>query len=279
MIPADWMIRVLGPIDLATCSGPVAVGGRQARALLGALVIGTGHAVPVDHLHDVLWGDDPPESADNTMQSYVSQLRRALGSDAIVRIDHAYELDVDPHQIDAVRFESLLAEATAARNQPEECRRLCREALGLWRGQPFGELADEEAFRLEAYRLDELREATMELSLESELALGNHDLVVGELELAVDEHPYREHLWYLLIQALAEGDRRVEALRACSRLRHVLAEVGVEPDADLAALEQQILTGRSGPPPTGPVRVNGATYGGRDDDGLPPPEPTGTQTA
>lgn len=243
MIPPDWMIRVLGPIDLATGSGSVPVGGRQARALLGALVIGAGHAVPVDHLHDVLWGDDPPESADNTMQSYISQLRRVLGSDAIVRIDHAYELDVDPHQIDAVRFESLLGEATAVRDQPEECRRICREALGLWRGQPFGGLVDEGVFRLEAYRLDELRETTMELSLEAELALGNHDLVVGELELAVDEHPYREHLWHLLIQALAEGDRRVEALRACNRLRQVLAEVGVEPGDDLVTLERRILAG------------------------------------
>ena len=90
----DYVIRVLGPIDVLGTSGVVAVGGRHARALLGALVIGVGHAVPIDHLREVVWGQDPPESVDNTLQSNVSHLRHVLGSDAIVarqrlvRVDH-----------------------------------------------------------------------------------------------------------------------------------------------------------------------------------------------
>ncbi len=63
----DQMIRVLGPIDVMTSSGSHPVGGRQARSLLGALVIGAGHAVPIDHLEEVLWGDACPNSADNTL--------------------------------------------------------------------------------------------------------------------------------------------------------------------------------------------------------------------
>ncbi len=239
----EWMIRVLGPIDVMTPTGARSVGGPHARAILGALAIGAGHAVPVDHLHQALWGDHPPESADNTVQSYISSLRHVLGADAILRIDHAYELDVGAKNIDAVRFESLLGRAIAARDDPEECLHLCREALHMWRGRPFGDLADDEAFRLEAYRLGELRLVAMELSIEAELALGNHELVVGELEVAIEEHPYREHLWYLLIEALAACDRRVEALRACVRLRNVLAEVGVEAGEELLSLEQQILDG------------------------------------
>ena len=120
-----------------------------------------------------------------------------------------------------------------------------REALGLWRGRPFGDLADDEGFRLEAYRLDELRLVAMELSLEADLALGRHELVVGELESSVEEYPYRERLWLLLIEALALGDRRVEALRTCARLRDVLADVGIEPGAEVSALEHRILEGES----------------------------------
>jgi DNA-binding SARP family transcriptional activator len=219
------------------------VGGPQARAVLAALAIGAGHAVAVDHLHQTLWQNHPPDSADNTLQSYISDLRHILGAAAIVRINHAYQLEVGPQNIDAVRFETLLAQAIAAKDDPEDCLRLCKDALRLWRGRPFGDLGDDESFRLEAYRLDELRLATMELSIEADLALGNNELVVGELEVAIEEHPYREHLWYLLIRALAGRGRRVEALRACRRLRGVLAEVGVDAGDDLLSLEQQILEG------------------------------------
>lgn len=247
----ECIVRVLGPVEATTADGMQSVGGRQARAVLALLAIGAGHAVAVDHLHQTLWGDHLPESADNTLQSYISDLRHVLGAEAIVRVDHAYQLEVGAQNIDAVRFETLLGQANAAKDDPEECVRLCRAALNLWRGRPFGDLADDESFRLEAYRLDELRLATMELSIEAELALGNHELVVGELEVAVEEHPYREHVWHLLIRALAGSGRRVEALRVCQRLRNMLAEVGMEAGDDLLALEQQILEGHGLSPSNG----------------------------
>ena len=239
----DHTIRLLGPVDVLTPSGPVAIGGRQARAMLGALAIGAGHAVSIDHLSDVLWDDDPPESADNSLQSYVSHLRHLLGAAAIVRVDHSYKLTAEARHIDALIFERLVGEALESKDRPERCKEIGREALSLWRGQPFGELGDEEPFRLEAYRLDELRLLAMELVLESDLMLGHAELVVGELESAVEEHPYREHLWHLLVVALAQCDRRVEALRACARLRAELAEVGLAPGDDLLATEQDILAG------------------------------------
>ena len=242
-------IRVLGPIDLTTPDGDLLVGGPRARALLGALVVSAGHAVPIDHLRQVLWGDDPPRSADNTLQSYVSDLRSVVGSDAILLTDHSYELDLGVVGIDARRFEELLRTATEVRDDPERCWQLCHQALGLWRGRPFGDLADDEAFMLEAYRLDELRVAAMELSLEADLALGRHELVVGELENAVEEHPYRERMWYLLIEALALGGRRVEALRTCVRLRRVLADVGIDVGEEIAALESRILDGHDAATP------------------------------
>jgi DNA-binding SARP family transcriptional activator len=243
----EGTVRVLGPVDVMTPDGPQSVGGPQARAVLATLAIGAGHAVTVDLLRRTLWGDHPPDSADNTLQCYISELRHMLGAAAIKRVDHAYQLDIGPQNIDAVRFETLLGQAIAAKSDPEECLRLCRDALSLWRGRPFGDLAEDEPFRLEAYRLDELRRATMELSIEAELALGNHELVVSELEAAIEEDPYREHLWYLLIQALVGRGRRVEALRACRRLRTVLAEVGVHATDDLRSIEQQILEGHDLP--------------------------------
>jgi DNA-binding SARP family transcriptional activator len=239
---SDRTIRILGPIDVLTPSGSVAIGGRHARALLGALVVGVGHAVPIDHLREVIWAREPPESADNTLQSIVSHLRHVLGHEAIVRVDGSYELTVAPATIDAVQFETLLADAAAAQDDAER-RDRGRAALALWRGRPFGDLADDEAFKLDSYRLDEMRLAAMEICLEADLALGNHELIVGELEAAVEENPYRERLWFLLIEALDAGYRRVEALRACARLRGILAEVGVQAGDELTELEQRILEG------------------------------------
>jgi DNA-binding SARP family transcriptional activator len=174
----------------------------------------------------------------------VSHLRQLLGSEAIVRVDGSYELTTEPSSIDAVQFETLLAAAAASTDDTER-RDYGRQALDLWRGRPFGDLADDEAFKLDTYRLEELRLTAMEICLEADLALGNHELIVGELEAAVEENPYRERLWFLLIEALQAGFRRVEALRACARLRGILAEVGIQASDELTALERRILEGHT----------------------------------
>ncbi len=236
-------IRVLGPVDLATPDGVVAIGGRNMRALLGMLVMSACHAVTVDRLAQAIWGDNPPPSADSSLQSYVSRLRHLLGAEAVVCENGSYTLIVGPDDVDALQFERLLLSAIERRSEPAVCLALCRQALELWRGLPYGELCDEDPFRLEALRLDELRMVTMELSLEAELELGRHELVVAELESLVEEYPYRERLWHLLITALLCDGRRVEAMRHCARLRQVLAEAGLEVTDVVLDLEQQILGG------------------------------------
>lgn len=236
------VVRVLGPIDIWTPDGVREVGGRRARMLLGALVVSVGRTVSSDQLVEALWGDDPPACALNTLQSYVSRLRGMLGSDAVRLVDHAYVLDADVDTLDALRFEHLVRTAHGM-DDPSEVRAMCHEALGLWRGAPFGDLADLDPFRLEALRLDELRVAAMESQLEAELALGRHDLVIGALEASVQENPYRERLWHLLIEALGHQGRRVEALRVCADLRALLASAGLEGGQALDELEERILQG------------------------------------
>ncbi len=250
----DDVIRVLGPIDLLTATGAQSIRSRHCRAVLGMLVLGAGRAVSVDRLRAGLWGESPPKSADNSLQTYVSRLRRVVGTDVLEHADHAYQLVVRRDQIDALRFEDLLLRATELRSEPERCQALCREALALWRGDPFGDLYDDETFRLEARRLEELRLGVMELEMEAELALGNHEIVVAELESAVEEHPYREHLWYLLIEALLRSERRVDALRACHRLDRELGEVGVDAGDQLRRIEARILGVEPGPDHTEPQR-------------------------
>ena len=73
-----------------------------------------------------------------------------------------------------------------------------------------------------------------------------HELVIGELEAFIEEHPYRERAWYLLIESLARSGRRIEAAAACDRLREQLNEAGVVPGAELESLDRRVRAGGSG---------------------------------
>jgi DNA-binding SARP family transcriptional activator len=235
------MVRVLGPVDVVMADGPTIPGGRLERTLFAALALSTNRAVSRDQLSHILWGDSPPSSRDNTLQTYVSRLRHLLGHERIRSEDHSYVLDLTRTEIDAILFEDTVTRAAAAVSDPERCLALCTEALGLWRGVPFGELADHDPFRLEAIRLDEIRQFVVELRLASQISIGREEMVVGSLTALADEYPYRERIWFLLIAALALCGRRTEALRAYYDLHQRLAEVGLAPIAEIRALETAIL--------------------------------------
>lgn len=236
------MVRVLGPVDLVVDGRVDPVGGRNERLMLAALAVSANHWVTSDQLAQILWGDEPPASKTNTLQTYVSRLKHRLGDDRVTREDHSYELHVTSDELDALVFETRVAEAEESLHEPGRRLDLCRSALALWRGPPFGELGDEEPFRLEAIRLTELRIRVMEMQLESWLLTGQPGLAIGALEALVHEYPYRERLWYLFVYGLAITGRRVEALRSCRALSQLLAEVGLEPSNDMRDLEDEILT-------------------------------------
>jgi DNA-binding SARP family transcriptional activator len=124
--------RLLGPLEARAPDGPVPLGGTKQRALLALLLLDANRMVTRERLIDGIWGDDPPPSAVKGVQLYVSNLRKLLPSGAIVTRPSGYALEVDPADVDLVRFERLVAEARAS--EPRLAARLLREALGLWRG-------------------------------------------------------------------------------------------------------------------------------------------------
>lgn len=236
------MIRILGPVDLLTDDGVVVPKGRIGRKLLGALALSVNHAVTADRLAEIIWHESPPRSLANTLQTYIYRLREDVGHERIVGADHSYALAVAPEQLDALEFEQLVSLAAETRDNPAECIALCKNALSLWRGVPFGEFVDQDPFRLEAIRLDELRLYAMELKLAAELETGHEELVVGTLETLVEDYPYRERFWYLLIEAFALSGRRVDAVRAVGKLREILGEIGLEPSEEIRSLEDAVLS-------------------------------------
>ena len=241
--------RILGPLEVLNDDGvPVAVGGSRERAVVALLLLSANRVVSSERLADDLWGEHPPEGAAHALRVHVSRLRKALreaGDDGmVVTQPPGYLIRVDPAAVDAVSFESLVAEAheQSAGGHQEKAAATLREALGLWRGPALADVADAPLARAEAARLEEARLAALEGRVEADLACGRHGGLVAEMDALTRAHPLRERLWGQRMVALYRADRQAEALRAYQDLRRILGEeLGLEPNSTLQRLEGAIL--------------------------------------
>ena len=236
--------RVLGSLEVVDGGREIPLGGAKQRAVLAILLLHAGEVVSVDRLVDELWGERPPDTATKTVQVYVSRLRKALGDGVLLTRGGGYLLDLDPKQLDANRFERLVAEGQAAlaRGDARTAGELLRQALALWRGPPLADFAYDGFAQTEIARLDELRLAALEARIEADLADGRHAALVPELEALVSDHPARERLRGQLMLALYRSGRQSEALESYQDARRALAEeLGLEPSRDLQALQRAIL--------------------------------------
>jgi YVTN family beta-propeller protein len=239
--------RVLGPLEVEEDGQALPLGGAKQRALLATLLVRANRVVSVDALLDELWGEQPPDSAANMVQGYVSRLRKVFasyGHDVIVHSPPGYVLKVEPERIDSHRFEHLLRESTEARSDGdlEAAGARLREALSLWRGAALSDVEVNSFVEIELGRLEELRLSAIEERIDIDLALGRHAEIVAELEALVAEHPLRERLRRELMLALYRCDRQAEALSVYrSGRHHLVEELGIEPGAPLRELERAIL--------------------------------------
>ncbi len=139
----DIVIGVLGPLTLTGGRLPAA---RQQRLVVAALAAAAPRPVNADRLIDGLWGERPPADARKALQVLIARVRR---STAVVGIsvdygNDGYVLGIDPGGIDAVVFQQLCdRQRLLSPDDLEQRRTFLEEALGLWRGEPFGGLGDE----------------------------------------------------------------------------------------------------------------------------------------
>jgi len=231
-------VFVLGPLEVRRDGEVVALPGGKPRVLLAALVVHANDAVSQDRLIDALWGEPPPARAGANLHVHVATLRKLLGGAAIETTSGGYRLRIDPERVDASRFERLLRET---RGRDDAADRL-RDALALWRGPAFADVADEPFAHTESMRLEELRLSAVEERLEADLALGRHRELVPELESLVTDHPLRERLAGQLMRTLYASGRQAEALAVYRDLRRRLVEqLGIEPSPELHQVERGIL--------------------------------------
>jgi predicted ATPase/DNA-binding SARP family transcriptional activator len=278
-------IGLLGPLAVHDEAGrPVRVGGALVRVLLILLALDAGRVVPAYSLIERLWDGEPPANAANSLQSLVSRLRTSLrqaGLDGQVIESHpaGYRLAVSPDQVDAVAFERLARDGSAAlaAGDPAAAAGLLREALGAWRGPALADAAGARFAAGPAARLEELRtRAALDL-IEAGLALGESDGLVGELRDMIAADPVAERPRGLLMRALYAAGRQAEALAVYTDLRERLAsDLGVDPSPQIEQIHLGVLRqDLAGPAGNGQVKIAPAAQ--PPPGGLEPPRLTGVR--
>src|SRR5262245_30293906 len=171
--------RILGPLEAVDGDRTFALGGERQRALLALLLTRPNEVVSTDRLVDELWGAQPPKTALNTIQYYISQLRKTFGADRIVTRPPGYLIRVEPDELDLTRFERLSQEGSVES---------LHAALELWRGPALADLAYQSFAQDEASRLEELRLVVQERRIDADLEAGRAADLVSELERLTGGH-------------------------------------------------------------------------------------------
>ena len=229
-----WEVLLLGPLVVRRDGRRIALGGRRQEALFALLALERGERVSVSRLVEGVWAEAPPAGAEKTLQVYVSRLRAVLGPDTIRRDGDAYMLLLPEGSVDAATF-SRLAETVHDNNGR-------REALSLWRGEPFVDLRGSRELAAAAERLEDVRATLLEDLFLDELERGRHTRVIGDLQELIRAQPTRERPAALLMLALYRSGRQAEALEVYRETRRFLHdELAIDPGPQLQELERAIL--------------------------------------
>src|SRR5262245_51225563 len=134
-------LQVLGSLQIVQDGQALSPGGPKERRLYAMLVANAGQVVSLSALADVVWDGRPPRSYVKSLQVHVAHLRRLLG-DRIRTVAPGYVLAVDRSTVDSLHMTDLVRSARRALDdRPALAETQVCEALGMWRGQPYGELA------------------------------------------------------------------------------------------------------------------------------------------
>ncbi len=249
-------IQVLGPLSAHVNGVSIVPSAGKPRQLLALLAFYPGRVLPVPTLMEEIWGTGMPPSAMTTMQTYILQLRRrlgtAMGPDApggakeVLATRHGgYVLQIAPDSVDVHRYEQLVAAGQSASDDGDDERaaQVLRQALGMWQGPAVVDVRVGPVLEIEVLRLEESRLVTVERRVDADLRLGRHAELLAELTDLMARHPQHEGLHAQAMVALYRSGRQATALDVYRRLRgRLIEELGVEPSPQLQRLHQAMLT-------------------------------------
>ncbi|MDN5383304.1 AfsR/SARP family transcriptional regulator [Streptomyces sp. LB8] len=249
-------IQVLGPLNADINGVSIVPTAGKPRQILALLAFYPGRVMPVPTLMEEIWGTNLPRSAMTTMQTYILQLRRRLGTamgpdapgsakDVLATRHGGYLLQIPPESVDVHRYEQLVAAGQSAFDAGEDERAagLFRRALDMWQGPALVDVRVGPVLEIEVVRLEESRLGTIERRIDADLRLGRHSELLAELTDLIARHPQHEGLHSQAMVALYRSGRQAAALDVYRRLRaRLIEELGVEPSPQLQRLHQAMLT-------------------------------------
>jgi len=245
------VVQVLGRVRVWRDGVEADLGPPARRAVLGLLALAGGQPVGRHELIDALWGDGPPVSAVNVLQTHVKHLRRSLEPDRQTRtpsgllpsVGDGYALRVVDAELDVVRFRDLVRTAAADDGDPSRAARLLGEALGLWHGSPLVDVPALAGHPTVVGLMGERRAALARYG-DLMIALGSAAEALPRLEEAAAAHPLDEVEQARLIRAYGAAGRRGQAFAAYREVRRRLAdELGVDPGPELVRAHADLLRG------------------------------------
>ncbi|MDQ7810907.1 BTAD domain-containing putative transcriptional regulator [Amycolatopsis sp. A133] len=246
-------VAVLGTLRAWLGDRELTLGPARQRAVFAALATRAAtRPATRGELIQAVWGEAAPASADGSVHTYISGLRRVLepgrtrwSTDGLLLSDATgYRLRLDREALDAHVFGCLYEKARSrwSAGDADGTIEILDRALALWSGEALSGVPGPHA---EALRTSLTRQRVLarELRAEALLGRGAHEDLVPELTVLVREHPLREPLWRLLMTALHRGGRTTEALDTFRCAREVLRrELGVAPGPELTEAHRRILT-------------------------------------
>jgi DNA-binding SARP family transcriptional activator len=261
---APLALSVLGPLEIACGGQPVRFPYEKVRALLVYLAVEAGQAHTRDFLAELLWPDKPPEAARHSLSQALAALRRALATCApgtwpisVTRTQIAFD-GAGRVWLDYAEFLASLKDCQQhAHAQPDlcaECARHLARAAELYRGDFLAHsgLGGSPAFehwmlgKREALR----RSASEALSQLADCyeAQQSPEQALAAAQQLIELDTWNEAAYRRLMRLRARAGQRNAALALYDQLRRLLAdELGVEPEAETAALEAAIRSGQPGP--------------------------------
>lgn len=258
------MVRLLGPVELASEVTQPELAQPQLRVLLATLALSANTVVSVSALIDAMWQEESSARRQRNLHAHVYQLRRRLavaepsGDLRLTRAAHGYRLALQTDNLDAALFTALSSEGrgVAAAGNYAAAAQLLGTALDQWRGPALADVAElSPRLAAEGALLDERRVAVSEEWFHCHLATGRHSDVLGELSALASRFPLRERLAGQLMLALYRSAQRSEALAVFDRTRRLLSsDFGLDPGPTLAALHLRVL--RDDPDLLMPGRTN-----------------------
>lgn len=253
-------IQVLGPVCAWRDGTRLDLGSPQRRAVLALLAVSRGQQLPFFGLADALWGEHPPATAPNVVQTHIKHLRHLLEPDRpprarsalLPRLGDGYALRVPYDAIDLLRFRDLIAGAVTVRRDgrrggQERAAALLTDALGLWQQPPLADLPFLSTHPVVVALAEERRGAVAQYG-EAMIAAGRSADALPVLEETAVAQPLDEDAQARLIRAYEAVGRRDQAVAVYRRSRRRLAdELGVDPGPALAEAYAALLRRRTLP--------------------------------